>query len=276
MATNSNKTTGYKLTKKDFKQMNIRNLFFNQVGWNYERMQGSGYLYLILPQLRKMYGDHTPELKNMMKMQNQFFNTSNFFNTIISGIDMALEEKEGAKSLETVAGIKAGLMGPFAAIGDSIFAALVPAIMGAIAANMAVQGNIMGAILWMLVNFVIMWFRWIQLKFAYTQGVSLVNEMQGQLNALTDAATLLGVYVVGALAATMVNTKIIYVAHLGKMTVNFQDKIDMIIPKLIPALIVGAIYWMLGKKRMTSTKAIFIVIIVAVILSALGILGKAA
>ncbi|KRN94974.1 PTS system mannose/fructose/sorbose family transporter subunit IID [Pediococcus stilesii] len=276
MATNSNKTTDYKLTKKDFKQMNIRNLFFNQVGWNYERMQGSGYLYLILPQLRKMYGDHTPELKNMMKMQNQFFNTSNFFNTIISGIDMALEEKEGAESLETVAGIKAGLMGPFAAIGDSIFAALVPAIMGAIAANMAVQGNIMGAILWMLVNFVIMWFRWIQLKFAYTQGVSLVNEMQGQLNALTDAATLLGVYVVGALAATMVNTKIIYVAHLGKMTVNFQDKIDMIIPKLIPALIVGAIYWMLGKKRMTSTKAIFIVIIVAVILSALGILGKAA
>ena len=54
MATNSNKTN-YKLTDKDFKQMNIRSLLFNQVGWNYERMQGSGYLYLILPQLRKPY-----------------------------------------------------------------------------------------------------------------------------------------------------------------------------------------------------------------------------
>lgn len=169
MATNSNKTN-YKLTDKDFKQMNIRSLLFNQVGWNYERMQGSGYLYLILPQLRKMYGDHTPELKKMMKMQNQFFNTSNFFNTIISGIDMAIEEKEGVNSLETVAGIKAGLMGPFAAIGDSIFAALVPAIMGAIAANMAVQGNVVGAILWMLVNFVIMWFRWIQLNLPTNKG----------------------------------------------------------------------------------------------------------
>lgn len=276
MATNSKNKVTYKLNDKDFKQMNIRNILFNQVGWNYERMQGSSYLYLILPQLRKMYGDHTPELKKMMKMQNQFFNTSNFFNTIIEGIDMALEEKEGVDSLETVAGIKAGLMGPFAAIGDSIFAALVPAIMGTIAANMAVQGNAFGAILWMLVNFVIMWFRWIQLKFAYKQGVSLVNEMQGQLNALTDAATLLGVYVVGALAATMVNTQVTLVAHLGKMTVNFQDKIDMIMPKLVPALIVGAIYWMLGKKRMTSTKAIFIVIIVAVVLSALGVIGKAA
>ena len=274
MVTNFKKNS-YKLTKQDFKQMNKRNLFFNQVGWNYERMQGSGYLYLILPQLRKMYGDKTPELKKMMKMQNQFFNTSNFFNTIISGIDMALEEKEGADSLETVAGIKAGLMGPFAAIGDSIFVALIPAIMGAIAANMAIQGNMFGAILWMVVNFFIMWFRWSQLHFAYTKGVSLVNEMQGQLNALTDAATLLGVYVVGALSATMVNTKLIWVAHLGKMTINFQDKVDLIMPKLIPALIVGGIYWMLGKKKMTSTKAIFIVIIVSVVLSALGVLGKA-
>lgn len=274
MATNSDKQQ-YKLTDKDFKQINMRSLFFNQWGWNYERMQGSGYLYIVMPQLRKMYGDHTKKLKEVMKMQNQFFNTSNFFNTIVQGIDLAIEEKEGYASLETVAGLKSGLMGPFAAIGDSIFAALVPAIMGAIAANMAVQGNPIGAFLWMAVNFLIMWFRWIQLKFAYKQGASLVTSMQGQLNALTNAATLLGVYVVGALAATMVNTKIVYVAHLGKMTVNFQDKIDLIMPKLIPALIVGGIYWMLGRKRMTSTRAIFIVIIVAVALSALGVLGKA-
>ncbi|GEP19269.1 PTS system mannose/fructose/sorbose family transporter subunit IID [Pediococcus argentinicus] len=273
METKSNKK--YQLTDKDFRQINIRSLFFNQWGWNYERMQGSGYLYIMLPQLRKMYGDKTKDLRDIMKMQNQFFNTSNFFNTIIQGIDLAIEEKEGTKSLETVAGIKSGLMGPFAAIGDSIFAALVPAIMGAIAANMAVQGNAIGAFLWMAVNFVIMWFRWVQLKFAYKQGVNLVTAMQGQLNALTNAATLLGVYVVGALAATMVNTKIIYVAHLGKMAVNFQDKIDMIMPKLVPALIVGGIYWLLGRKRMTSTRAIFIVIIVAVALSALGVLGKA-
>lgn len=63
MATNSKNKVTYKLNDKDFKQMNIRNILFNQVGWNYERMQGSSYLYLILPQLRKMYGDHTPELK---------------------------------------------------------------------------------------------------------------------------------------------------------------------------------------------------------------------
>lgn len=57
----------YTLTKEDFKQINKRSLFTFQWGWNYERMQGSSYLYIILPQLRKMYGDGTPELKEMMK-----------------------------------------------------------------------------------------------------------------------------------------------------------------------------------------------------------------
>ena len=244
------------------------------MGWNYERMQGSGYLYMILPQLRKIYGDGTPELKEAMKTHNQFFNTSNFFNTIITGIDLAIEGKEGADSLDTVAGIKTGLMGPFATIGDSLFAALVPTIMGAIAATMAAQGNPLGLFLWLAVNIAIMVFRWKQLHFAYKTGTKLVSEMQGQLNALTDAATLLGVFIVGALIASMINIQVPFVAHLGKVSLSVQTNIDMILPKLVPACVVGLVYWLLGKKGMTSTKVIFIVIIFAIALSAIGVLGK--
>ncbi|GBG95159.1 mannose/fructose/sorbose-specific PTS system IID component [Ligilactobacillus salitolerans] len=267
--------TDYKLKKKDFRQVNRRNLFGNQLGWNYEKMQGSGYLFIILPQLRKLYGDHTPELKAAMKAHNQFFNTNPYVNTMITGIDLALEEKEGIGSLETVSGLKTGLMGPFAAIGDSIFASLIPAIMGAIAANMAIQKNPFGLLLWLIVNFIVMYIRWIQLPLAYKEGTNLVTRMRGQLSALTDAAILLGVYVVGALVATLVNVKVPFVAHIGKVTVDLQNEIDMILPKLVPAVIVALIYWLLGKKKMTSTKAIFIVIVVAVVCSALGILGKA-
>ena len=67
--------SNYKLTKEDFNQINKLACFTFQLGWNYERMQASGYLYMILPQLRKMYGDGTPELKEMMKVHTQFFNT---------------------------------------------------------------------------------------------------------------------------------------------------------------------------------------------------------
>ena len=167
-------------------------------------------------------------------------------------------------------------MGPLAAIGDSIFASLLPAIMGAIAANMAVQGNPFGLFLWLLANLFVMYLRWIQLPLAYREGTNLVTKMQGQLNSLTDAATLLGVYVVGALVATLISVQVPLVANIGKVTVNLQNELDMIMPKLIPGVIVGLIYWLLGRKKMTSTKAIFIVIIVAIICSALGILGKTA
>lgn len=274
--TNSNKprTTGYKLTEADFKQINRRSLFGFQLGWNYERMQASGYLYTILPQLRKLYGDGTPELKQMMKLHTQFFNTSNFFNTIVTGIDLALEEEEGVESAETVNGLKTGLMGPFAAIGDAIFGALIPAIFGAIAANMAQEGNPVGVFIWVAANIFIMVFRWKQLKFAYREGTALVTTMQHRLTALTEAATQLGVFMVGALIATMINVKLTIAPMIGKVSIDFQNNLDMLLPRLLPALIVLAIYWMLGKKNMTSTRAIFIVLIVSIALSALGVIGK--
>lgn len=277
--TNSNQTqettSSYKLTKKDFNQINRRSLFAYQLGWNYERMQASGYLYTILPQLRKIYGDGTPELKEMMKTHTQFFNTSNFFNTIIMGIDIAMEEKEKVKAKDSVQGLKVGLMGPFAAIGDSIFASLIPTIFGALAANMAINGNPIGAFIWLAAQIAVMVFRWKQLEFAYKEGVSLVTTMQHRLENLTNAATLLGVFMVGALVATMIKVKFAWMPHIGKLTIDVQNNIDMILPKLLPLGIVLAIYWLLGRNKMSSTKAIFIVLVVSIILSALGIIGKA-
>lgn len=275
--TNSNHENGtsYKLTKKDFNQINRRSLFAYQLGWNYERMQASGYLYTILPQLRKIYGDGTPELKEMMKTHTQFFNTSNFFNTIIMGIDIAMEEKEKVKAKDSVQGLKVGLMGPFAAIGDSIFASLIPTIFGALAANMAINGNPIGAFIWLAAQIAVMVFRWKQLEFAYKEGVSLVTTMQHRLENLTNAATLLGVFMVGALVATMIKVKFAWMPHIGKLTIDVQNNIDMILPKLLPLGIVLAIYWLLGRNKMSSTKAIFIVLVVSIILSAFGIIGKA-
>ena len=264
--TNSN----YKLTKEDFNQINRRSPFTFQWGWNYERMQASGYLYMILPQLRKIYGDGTPELKEMMRTHTQFFNTSNFFHTLVTGIDLALEENEGVAAKDTVTGIKTGLMGPFAAIGDAIFGSTIPAIMGGLAAGLAVEGNPLGIFLWIAVTIAINVFRWKQLEFAHKEGVKLVTTMQDKLSAITDAATVLGVFMVAALIATMINFKFTYTQSFGGVTFNLQETLDKIFPRLVPALFTGFVYWLLGKKGMNSTKAIFIVIIIAIGVSALS------
>ena len=264
--TNSN----YKLTKEDFKQINKRSLFTFQLGWNYERMQASGYLYMILPQLRKMYGDGTPELKEMMKLHTQFFNTSPFFHTIIAGFDLALEEKEGVQSKDAVNGIKTGLMGPFAPIGDSIFGSLVPAIMGTIAATFAAQGNPFGIIMWVAVAVVYDIFRWKQLEFAYKEGVNLITNMRSTMTALVEAASVLGIFMVGALIATMINFEVTWAPQIGDKVIDIQDMMNLIFPRLVPALFTGFIFWLLGRKGMNSTRAILIIIVLAVAFSAFG------
>jgi PTS system mannose-specific IID component len=260
----------YKLTKEDFNQINKRSMFTYQLGWNYERMQASGYLYMILPQLRKMYGDGTPELKQMMKLHTQFFNTSPFFHTIITGFDLALEEKEGVASADAVNGIKTGLMGPFAPLGDTIFGSLVPAIMGTIAATMATQGQPWGIFLWIAVAVAYDIFRWKQLEFAYKEGVKLITTMRDTLQAIIDAASVLGVFMMGALIATMINFEITWAPTIGEKVIDIQDIMNTIFPRLVPAIFTGFVFWLLGRKGMNSTKAILILIAIAVALSAFG------
>ncbi|WP_337955126.1 PTS system mannose/fructose/sorbose family transporter subunit IID [Enorma phocaeensis] len=271
----SSNTTGYKLTKADFQQINRRNLIGFQAGWNYERMQHSGYLWIILPQLRKIYGDNTEALKTACRTQcSPFFNTSNFLNTIITGVDLAIEETEGLEGMETVASLKTGLMGPLASIGDSIFGSLLPTIFGALAANMAMQGNPIGIFIWIAVNIVVDWFRCKQTYIAYDQGMKLVTTMSDQLNAITDAATVMGVFMVGALISTNVGVVLNIVPNIGGVTMNVQDILNQICPKLVPAALVGFVYWLLGRKGMTSTKAIFIVLVIGIVLGALGLAMK--
>ncbi|HFI0057671.1 TPA: PTS system mannose/fructose/sorbose family transporter subunit IID [Streptococcus suis] len=262
--------SNYKLTKEDFNQINKRSLFTYQLGWNYERMQGSGYLYMILPQLRKMYGDGTPELKEMMQLHTQFFNTSPFFHTIITGIDLALEESDGVASKDAVNGIKTGLMGPFAPIGDSIFGSLVPAIMGTIAATFASDGNPLGIFLWVAVAVVYDIFRWKQLEIAYKEGTKLITTMRDRLTALVDAASVMGVFMMGALIATMINFEVSWTPAIGEKTIDIQDLLNSIFPRLVPAIFTGFVFWLLGRKGMTSTKAILIIIVLALAFSALG------
>ncbi|BDP81126.1 hypothetical protein EfmAA290_18020 [Enterococcus faecium] len=121
-------------------------------------------------------------------------------------------------------------MGPFAAIGDSIFGALIPTIFGALAANMAINGNPTGIFIWIVAQMAVNVFRWKQLEFAYKEGISLVTTMQHRLTALTSQSLDGSVFMVGALAATMVNVKFAWAPSIGDVTLNMQNNLDMILP----------------------------------------------
>ncbi len=52
-----------------------------------------------------------------------------------------------------------------------------------------------------------------------------------------------------------------------------QGILDQIMPSLVPAIMVFFVYWLLGRKKMTSTKAIWILLALSIILGALGVLA---
>lgn len=262
--------TNTKIRKADLKKMSWKWIFGSQMSWNYERMQGGGYLYSMLPFLEKKYKDNPAELKEMLRTHTQFFNTTPHMGGFILGIDLATEEADGYQAKETVASLKTGLMGSFAGVGDTLFGVLFPTIFGSVGSYLALDGNATGVIIWILVNIAIFIFRYYTLFIGYNQGVKLVTSMSGHLNALTSAATLLGVTVIGAMIPTLVKAPIALTFKSGEVSLPVQETVDQIMPMLLPALLVGVIYWLLGKKYFNSTRAILAVIALAIGLKLIG------
>ncbi len=264
-------TSNYKVTKKDIRKANIRWLFGSQICWNYEKMMAPGYIYSMLPLLKKFYKGK--ELKEMMRTHMQFFNTNPMVGGLILGMNIAVEEKEGSKGKDAVVGLKTGLMGSFAGVGDTIFGVIIPTIFGSIAAYMALEGSPAGVLIWILANLAVIILRLTFMPFAYKQGASLVTKFSDKLNALTDAAILLGLTVIGALIPTVVKAEVPFVYSSGEVKLVIQDMLNQIMPSLIPVLIVGLVYWLLGRKKMSSTKAILFVMLLSILLYNLNILG---
>ena len=98
--------------------------------------------------------------------------------------------------------------------------------------------------------------------------------MHDKLNALTASASVLGIFMVGSLIASNINVVFTVTPSVAGASVNLQNTLNTVLPGLLPAAIVGIIYWGLGRKGMTSTKMIFIALVAAVALSALGIIAK--
>lgn len=271
MTTNNEGSTA--LSPKTLKSVFWRWCIFGQLGWNYEKMQGSGYCFSMMPALKEIYKDED-DLQKAVENHLQFFNTTPHNGVMIFGINCAIEPKLKLDGLEAISGIKTGLMGPFAGIGDSIFGVIIPTIFGAIAAYMALAGNPIGCIIWMLVGASIMVVRWLLFKLGYTQGLSAVDTISENMKPITDAASILGLVVVGALVCSVVSVTAPGSFVMGDMNQPVQDMLDSIMPGLLPLVTTGLVYALLSRKGMTSNKVILIVFVVGMVLGCTGILAK--
>lgn len=199
-----------KLTKKDRMSVCFRSTFL-QGSWNYERMQNGGWAYAMIPAIKRLYKSKEDRAA-ALKRHLEFFNTHPYVASPILGVTLALEEERanGAPVDDaTVQGVKIGMMGPLAGIGDPVFWFTVRPILGALAASLALNGNILGPIIFFLAwNAIRMAFMWYTQEFGYKAGSRITEDLSGGvLQDITKGASILGMFILGSLVNRWVSVK---------------------------------------------------------------------
>ncbi|WP_461215637.1 PTS system mannose/fructose/sorbose family transporter subunit IID [Lacticaseibacillus sp. GG6-2] len=199
-----------KLTKKDRWDVCWRSTFL-QGSWNYERMQNGGWAYSLIPALKKLYTTKEDRVA-ALKRHLEFFNTHPYLASPVIGVTLALEEERAngaAVDDVTIQGVKIGMMGPLAGVGDPVFWFTVRPILGALAASMAMSGSIIGPIIFFVVwNIIRIAFLWYTQEFGYKAGSKIADDMSGTLlQDVTKGASILGMFILGSLVERWVNVK---------------------------------------------------------------------
>ena len=299
----------YKLTKKDRMSVAWRHQFL-QGSWNYERMQNLGWAYSLIPAIKKLYTNKEDQAA-ALKRHLEFFNTHPYVAAPIMGVTLALEEeKANGTDIEDAAiqGVKIGMMGPLAGIGDPVFWFTVRPILGALGASLAQAGNIAGPLIFFIGwNLIRMAFLWYTQELGYKAGSEITKDMSGGiLKDITKGASILGMFILAVLVERWVS--IVFTVNLpGKVLskgayiewpkgnvsgdqlktilgqVNdklsfdkiqvdtLQKQLDSLIPGLMGLLLTFACMWLL-KKKVSPITIIIGLFVVGIIASFFGIM----
>ena len=196
------------LSKKDRFAVALRHQFL-QGSWNYERMQNGGWAYSIIPAIKKLYTNKEDRIAALQRHM-EFYNTHPYVSSPVMGVTLALEEERanGAKVDDAaIQGVKIGMMGPLAGVGDPVFWFTARPILGALGASLALSGNIAGPLLFFIIwNIMRFGFMWYTQEFGYKVGNSFAKDLSGGLlSKVTQGASILGMFIIGALVQRWVS-----------------------------------------------------------------------
>lgn len=196
------------LSKKDRMSVALRHQFL-QGSWNYERMQNGGWAFSMIPAIKKLYSNKEDQIA-ALKRHLEFYNTHPYVSAPVMGVTLALEEgRANGEPIDDVAiqGVKVGMMGPLAGVGDPVFWFTIRPILGALGASIALGGSALGPILFFVLwNVIRLVFLWYTQEFGYKAGASISSDLSGgMLGKITEGASILGMFIIGALVQRWVS-----------------------------------------------------------------------
>ena len=215
------------LSKKERFSVALRSTFL-QGSWNYERMQNGGWCFAMIPAIKKLYTTKEEQIA-ALKRHLEFFNTHPYVASPVIGVTLALEEdRANGAPVDNAAiqGVKVGMMGPLAGVGDPVFWFTVRPILGALGASLAMGGSLLGPILffvlWNVIRFAFMWYTQ---EFGYKVGTKITEDLSGGLlQKITKGASILGMFVLGGLVDRWVSIN--FTPVVSKVTLSEGAYID--------------------------------------------------
>lgn len=256
------------LSKKILNKMVWRSVFL-QASFNYERMQAAGWLYGILPALEEIHKDKE-DLSASMSHNLEFFNTHPFLVTFVMGIVLSMEQQKA--DINSIRAVRVAAMGPLGGIGDALFHFTLLPISAGITAGMAIDGSLLGPILFIILYFgTQMVVRFWLMHWSYDLGTSAVETLTQNAREFTHAASMLGVFVVGALTCNYGATSLGMVIPNGESTIDIQALLNGILPAMIPLALTMMCYVLIKKKAWTPTKCIMLLLVIGVVGCMFGI-----
>ena len=244
------------LTKKDLRRCALRS-WINVNLFNYETQLGGAVAFAEAKALRKIYPDDDDYQKSMMN-QFKYYNTMPYFHGLLLGAGLAMEDKDGLEAMDAVQSLKVGLMGPLAGVGDSLGWILLPTIFGSI---------------WCVLYAIFYIWRLSWWNYGYKLGANFISAIGNKLSAFTESASILGLFVVGAMIPSVVTMTTGLKFKYGDVSMNIQtDILDAILPCMLPLALTVVIYKLL-KKGVKLTYIILGLLVLGCIGAATGILA---
>jgi len=242
--------------------------------YNNVRGQGHGALFVLYPLIDKLYPNPEQKAKKIeaLKRHTVFYNITPQVNTVGLGLFAAMEEKCAADDdfdASSINAMKAAIMGPMSGIGDAMFQVTIRIIATSIGLSFALNGSPLGGLLfWLIFNAFNYGIRKYLLGKSYNMGEHLVEAASesGLLQMLTRAASIIGLFMVGAIAASAVKLNFALSWQTAGAEIGIQSFFDAIMPKFIPLLLTLGIMRAVQKK--VNANMIMLGIIVASILGA--------
>ncbi|MDR2476905.1 MAG: PTS system mannose/fructose/sorbose family transporter subunit IID [Treponema sp.] len=239
--------------------------------YNYERMQGLGYVFSMIPVINRFYTTKEQRIE-AYKRHFELFNTTPTMGGFITGLSAAME-KEASKDEKfdttTINAVKVSLMGPFAGIGDTIFWAALRIISLGIGISLCRVGNPLGILLHLLIfNAIAHIPRYYGVFYGYGLGSNFIQNAikEGTLGHLTKAAGIVGLITVGAMTCQMVGFNVAWIPDIAGTPLNVQETLDSIFPYLLPLLLTFGCFKLVAR----GIKPILIMLGLMVV----GVLGK--